>query len=360
MKVNSSFFVSGKTFFRKQTDFKTAGKAGQGTKLGKNKKRAAILFFLAVALLFRGAWAEGALIPPSPEPPAERVERPTPGPTPVPDRTVIDHVNEPDVFPGFFFNKDAKLLDIWIPNIKDADEAILVFDGQVYMIDCGDDRSGARGAALLRQLGITRVDILFNSHLHHDHINGLDETDDAARVGSVRICFPADSTESGLRMASTAASRGIPVLEFRDGDVYSMGRNGEVTLTFLKNSEAGLDVNNQSAQTIVRYGERSILFTADMEKPGQTVLLRTVDPAILRCDIVKYPHHAKNGLIEEFYDALGAKLAVVTSVAGRGDAGQLYLSSIGMPAIYTYVQGKFTHLATDGRYWLCEYVDALY
>ena len=150
------------------------------------------------------------------------------------------------------------------------------------------------------------------------------------------------------------------MLDFRDGDVYSMGRNGEVTLTFFKNSEAGLDVNNQSAQTIVRYGERSILFTADMEKPGQTALLRTVDPAVLRCDIVKYPHHAKNGLTEEFYDALGAKLAVVTSVEGRGDAGQLYLSAVGMPAIYTYVQGKFTHLATDGRYWLCEYVDAVY
>ena len=88
-------------------------------------------------------------------------------------------------------------------------------------------------------------------------------------------------------------------------------------------------------------------------------MVRLVPPEMLRCDIVKYPHHGKNGLIDEFRDAMDAKLAVVTSVQGRGDPGQQYLSAIGMPAIYTYVKGKYTHLATDGTYWLCEYVDAV-
>lgn len=323
------------------------------------RQTAVLLAALAVLFLQAAPAEQAAVLPPSPEPPAERVERPTPMPTPVPDQMLIDHVNHPEVYPGFRFTKDAKLLEIWIPNIKDGDEAILTFDGRVYMIDCGDDRMGAVGANLLRQLGISRVDILFCSHLHHDHINGLEATESAARVSTIRVCFPLESTDSGQRLAKVSAARGIPVMEFRHCDVYSMGQNAEVTLTFMKNNDSYLDMNNQSALTMVRYGERSILFTADMEKPGQTAMVRLVPPEMLRCDIVKYPHHGKNGLIDEFRDAMDAKLAVVTSVQGRGDPGQQYLSAIGMPAIYTYVKGKYTHLATDGTYWLCEYVDAV-
>ena len=123
-------------------------------------------------------------VPPSPEPPeAAKQGHPTLGPTEIPDRTVIDHVNYPKELRDFRFRRDAKLLEIWFPNIRDADAAILTFDGQVYMIDCGDEKSAARTTVLLQQLGIEKIDILFTSHLHHDHINGLALTDDVAKVG---------------------------------------------------------------------------------------------------------------------------------------------------------------------------------
>ena len=51
-------------------------------------------------------------------------------------------------------------------------------------------------------------------------------------------------------------------------------------------------------------------------------------------------------------------MAVVTSVEGRGDAGQAALIKRGLPAAYTSVKGKYTHLVTDGEYWLCELVDS--
>lgn len=314
-----------------------------------------------MALLMHGApgFAEesGSGFPPTPEPPAERVARPTPVPTPVPDLTVIDHVNQPDVYPGFYFAQDAKVLHIWIPNIRDADAAVLMFEGQVYMIDCADEKTGNRVAALLRQLGITYINLLFNTHPHHDHINGLTLTDDASTIGSVRVCFDPELTESGRKMLAVCTERGIPISEFRDGDVYAMGRNAEVTLTFWHNSDPELDMNNQSAVTQVRYGNRTILFTADMEKAGQANLLGRIDPAALKCDILKYPHHAKSALTDEFYAATAPKLTVVTSKKGREDEGQKYITALKLPAIYTGVADQYTHLATDGNTWLCEYVD---
>ena len=50
------------------------------------------------------------------------------------------------------------------------------------------------------------------------------------------------------------------------------------------------------------------------------------------------------------------KKAIVTSVEGRGDAGQLAIDYRGLPAVYTASKSVFTHLVTDGHYWLCEKV----
>ena len=125
---------------------------------------------------------------------------------------------------------------------------------------------------------------------------------------------------------------------------------------FLKNNESYLDMNNQSAQTLITYGDRSILFTADMEAPGQRAMIDRIGGDLLKCDIVKYPHHAKSDLYTPFYEAMGAKLAIVTSVEGRGDAGQVAIFNRGLPAVYTASKSVFTHLVTDGNYWLCERV----
>ena len=310
---------------------------------------------LAMMMPLHTGFAE-EMIPPSPEPPAAYIDaRPTPAPSPVPDEKVIDHVNHPELIPRFFFQRNRKLLEIWIPNIRDADEAVLTYDGQVWMIDCGDEKMGTRGLLLLQQLGITKIDVLFNSHLHHDHINGLYVTNNVAKVGEVRICFPLESTDSGQRLARLAEERGIPLAEYGDGDRFTMG-DGAVELLILKNNEDYLDMNNQSAVTRITYGERTILFMADMEQAGQQAMLERIGPDLLKCDIVKYPHHAKSDMYTPFYLALGAKAAVATSVEGRGDPGQVAMINRGMPMVYTAVKDQFTHLITDGEYWLIERV----
>ena len=298
-------------------------------------------------------------VPPSPEPPEPAKQgRPTLGPTEIPMQTIIDHVNYPKELRDFRFRRDAKLLEIWFPNIRDADAAILTFDGQVYMIDCGDEKSAARTSVLLKQLGIDRIDILFNSHLHHDHINGLALTDDVARVCEVKVCFETGSTESGELLEQVAAERNIPITQYQSGNWFTMGEKGEVTLLFLRNYDPMMDMNNQSAVTVVRYKDRSILFTADLEKNGQAQMIKHVDPALLKCDIMKYPHHAKSALYDEFFRVTDPKLVVVTSVQGRKDLGQSFLVANRIPAAYTSVKGQFVHLATDGEYWLCEYVSS--
>ena len=312
----------------------------------------------ALVMTFSAAYAYGEnTVMVSPEPPApERDLRPTAAPTAEPDRIVIDHITYPDIYPDFAFSADDKLLDIWFPSIKDADETILMYDGEVWMIDCGDMRAAERGLSLLKYLGITRISKIINTHPHHDHLDGLAMTDEAAKVAELWMCFPAEETESGMRATETSSERGITLRTYGDGDVLTMG-DGAVTLEIWMAQGEQLDMNARSAQVMVRFGQRSMLFMADMEYKGQIALMTQIDPDELACDIFKYPHHGKNAMHDEFFEALHAQLAIVTAYK-RSDQGQQYLRSKRMPIAFTAKEGMYLHLQTNGKYWLCEYVPA--
>lgn len=316
-----------------------------------------LLGLLTAVGLFLGGTAFGEGIPasPGPEAPAPvRIARPEPEPTPAMP-AVINCVADPGADAGFHFPMDADLLHIWFPNIMNADEAILIFQGETWLIDCGDEKNGARGAELISRLGIDRIRKLFNTHPHHDHLNGLRITDETAKVEELRICFGGASTEHMIRAVTYAEENGIRVAEFRDGSEFAMG-DGSVTLKFWCNTDPSLDMNNQSAQTLVRYGERTILFTADMERSGQANLLTRVAASALKADLLKYPHHGKTALEEEFLRAVNPEAAIITNKTVADWGGVRYLEAKGVPYIYTNRTGVYLHLVTDGEHWIAEQV----
>ena len=267
---------------------------------------------------------------------------------------LIDRTEKADTCADFHFDADAQLLEIWMPDIRDADAAILLYGGDTWMIDCGDERAAKRLVLLMKQLGIQKIDRLFNSHPHHDHLGGLRMTAEAAEIGELLICFPEDSTVHMQDALAFASEAGIRVSHYGDEDHFSMG-DGAVTLHIWQKSQEGLTMNDLSAQTMVRYGERTMLFTADAEKPAQRLLLAEAGAERLKADILKYPHHGKLTMEDAFLNAVGPQIAVITNYRGFGESWR-YLRAKGIGMVYTNRDRLFLHLVTDGVRWLCEYV----
>ena len=267
---------------------------------------------------------------------------------------VIDRASYPNSWKDFSFSKGAKVLDIWFPDIRDADAAVLVYEDRVWMLDCGDERTGERLQVLLKQLGITRVNRIFNSHPHHDHLNGLTWVDDAAPVEELLICFPEDATTHMEAAMEAAREREITVTHFGDEDVFRMG-DGKVKLTVWMKSGDDRSMNDQSANTLIEYGDARMLFTADMERGGQRDLLAAVGAEALKADIFKYPHHGKLVPDDDFFAAVDPAVTVITNYRKAGESWY-YLAVKHKDMLYTNREGVFLHLATDGVRWLCEYV----
>ena len=313
-----------------------------------------LIVLLAVFTLLLPAGISSASISiPQLDPPVPAREHIAPEPIEGPG-AVIDLTKDRNALDGVRFKLDAQFLHVWFPLVANADEAVIVFGDEVWMIDCGDKGMGLRGVRMLEELGIKKIDRLFNSHPHHDHLDGLQVTNEAAPVGELLVCFPEDSSETMVSAMEYAKEENIPVRHFENGEVFTMG-DGRVTLKFFFAEDDSLDMNNNSAQTLLEYGSRRMLFTADMERPGQESLLSRIDPEDLRADIIKYPHHGKTGLLEEFLQAVSPSLAVITNV--NVDWGGIeYLKAKRVPYLFTCSRDAYIHLYTDGSSWVVDYI----
>ena len=267
---------------------------------------------------------------------------------------VMDRATHPDRYPDFAFDENAKLLEIWMPDIRDADATVILYDGEAWMIDCGDERAAKRTVLLLRQLQVEQVQKLFNTHPHHDHLNGLSLITETADVEELLICFPRDINEHMINAMTLCEEKQIRVTPYGDGESFRMG-DGAVSLRVWQSTDESLRMNEQSAQMMLRYGERTMLFTADMEKPGQRIMLEKVPPEELRADVLKYPHHGKLGLVDEYLEAVSPRLAVITNYRQYGES-YYYLRLHGVNMVYTNRDKIFLRLVTDGHHWVCEYV----
>lgn len=270
---------------------------------------------------------------------------------------VIDRWNDPEAYPDFEFPEGAELLEIWFPQIHDADAALLVYNGQIWMIDCADDtRMGPRVNIMLDFLQVKTIDRIINTHPHYDHLNGLKRIADRITVKELDICFPVNVNEHMVNAVKIANENGIAISEFGDEDDLPMG-DGKVNLHVWKKTDEQADMNEQSAQIRITYGERSILFMADMERYGQQILLERVEPELLQSDILKYPHHGKTAMLQECYDAIAPQMVVITnaiSVPHVRESEKFLLASGQIHVVYTV--RPLVHLVTDGTTWLCERV----
>ena len=270
--------------------------------------------------------------------------------TPTPTMpVVVDRVSYPGDWRSFAFDGDAELLEVVFPPIRDCDAILLRCGGETLLIDCGAHAFENAVLEMLDETGVTRIDSILISHPHHDHWEGLSAIAGHVQVGRLLLSFPDNYNEHMPRILSAAAAADIPVERYGDGDVLTLGG---ATLTVYDRSPANYSCNNRSAQLLLRYGERTMLFTGDIERAGMRALTASVAEGELRADILKYPHHGKAALEMDFLRAVQPLYAVVTNKERDWD-GQLWLRQKRIPYANTRIRG--VRLTTDGGgHWIAE------
>jgi competence protein ComEC len=279
------------------------------------------------------------------------------------------------VFHPFSATRPDGKLHVDFLDVGQGDSALLTMpDGTTLLVDGGgrpninrgdiddgeepferDTRSIGEGVVseYLWSRGLDRVDYILATHADADHIDGLS---DVARNFKVRAAIvartPADDPEY-TRFADTLEEVGIPMQAIGAGDVLRVGNVAAQVLWPLPSKDEGAPSrNNDSVMLLVRFGDRSLLLTGDIEKQGEVAVLK--EGIDLHCDIVKVAHHgSRTSSIEAFVNSTRPSLAIISvgrnSIFGHPNKEVVERWRASGAEVLTTGQRGTVSIVTDGR-----------
>lgn len=199
-----------------------------------------------------------------------------------------------------------------------ADSFLLEQNGNTCLVDCGTRSTGKDVVKYLKDKGITKIDYLFGTHPHDDHMGGMYDVITNFEIGKVILpeIKNGEVTTNWYLKLMKELKTGKYNLEYSQvGEIYNLG---EATIRVIgpiwevKNS----DLNNYSIVLKVSFGEMDVIMTGDAEKEVEKAILSSgID---LDAEILKVGHHGSDtSTSEEFLDAISPDYALISAKLGN-------------------------------------------
>lgn len=206
-------------------------------------------------------------------------------------------------------------------DVGQGDSAVLATAdaGRAVVVDTGPEPGPADEC--LTRLGVNRVPLLVLSHLHADHIGGLDSVLAGRSVGAVAVGPGRMPSWAWRQVAEVTTRRGVPLLELAAGQrldwpglsVRVLGPR-EVSARQVDGSD-GTSINNTSVVLKAVTAAGRVLLPGDVEFDAQGDLL--ADDTDLHAEVLKVPHHGSRYSLPGFFAAVAPLIAVISVGAGN-------------------------------------------
>ncbi len=208
----------------------------------------------------------------------------------------------------------AGVLEIHAIPVGQGDATWLRFpNGRSMLIDAGGvgygkSSTGSRWIMpYLQAHGVNHVDILVASHAHADHMAGIIEL--VPMLKPERIWVGHSDTTRDLDLALYQAAKKANVRYEHPTRAWHRIAVGEVTITFLNGTHAE-SINDESLVMRVCHQNVCALFTGDLEREGETLLLQ--EDHDLGAQYLKVGHHgSKTSTTNAFLNAVKPTVAVM-------------------------------------------------
>jgi len=213
------------------------------------------------------------------------------------------------------------LTEIVFIDVGQGDCALIISpQGQTILIDGGGNpwNPGAIGEysllPYLKSRGITRINLMINSHPDADHTDGLLSVLAYLEVDRLACADIWDDNDLAGELSSAAAENGTSLLDVRAGDAIQVG--DDLTLRFYYppgdftlDGDPVSDTNAASLVCEISYGSIDILFTGDI---SGDLLSGICAEYRIEAEMIKVSHHGSlDGYGQNLAELLGTKAAII-------------------------------------------------
>lgn len=214
------------------------------------------------------------------------------------------------------------------------------------LIDGGDNSKGPVVVSYLKNQGVDDIELIIATHMHADHIGGLDDVLAAFRVEAVVDNGMSADTATYRDYRAAVQAEGCPYQKAAPGQSWTFG---SCTLKVLGPVRDHDDANNNSVVCLLDCGEVEFLLTGDAEAEAEADLLGKP----IAAEILKVGHHgSRTSTSQAFLNAVRSEVAVICVGAGNryGHPHQETLDELAAAKVKVYrtdLNGTIV-VATDG------------
>jgi beta-lactamase superfamily II metal-dependent hydrolase len=271
---------------------------------------------------------------------------------------------------------DADLLwimvDVTVRGVIQGDAHLLIGRSRAVLIDAGEYASGRdRLVPLLERLGITRIDAVFITHQHFDHMGGVLALMDAnVPIGAI-YTHGTTTPESCARepwgcrwpevegLRERAGDRGIPLRGWSAWSKTRIAKSARLLkVVAFEHGDCPIpcDINDTSLIARLEIHGHRVLFTGDLNRSLSDWLVQHKG-AEIRAPFLKVPHHGTEATAsDEFFQTVRPRLSFVPSPArlwcsDRSARIRARLAELSDEIFVNGVHGDvFTYFFSDGTY----------
>lgn len=247
---------------------------------------------------------------------------------------------------------DADNVSVMFINVGYGDAALVEIGTHRYLIDSGEATAAPMLLRALSLRGVQKLDGVFLTHTHSDHIGGMETLVCKYPVDtlySAEISMPNKHGEN--KIEELANDLHLPHVKLSEGDTVKVtdGIAFEVIGPIVYNDE---DDNDNSLILRLTVNGKTMLFTGDMQFDEEETLLKT--DADVKADILKVGNHGNpDATSEVFAMAVSPEIAVISTSTEEDDdsANKRVRHALGMAQIAVtedYVCGVLLTINPDG------------
>ena len=209
-------------------------------------------------------------------------------------------------------------------DVGQGDSCLIRYKGTNIMIDSGgslsknkDGKSYDIGENVLNNYllnrGITRLDYIMASHFDEDHSQGFIFLLKNMKVKNVIISEQYKTSSIYEQFKQICKKQNIQIIYVKSGDEIRI-KDLAFKILHPKSKENQISenpLNNNAIVCMVRYKNRRILFTGDIEKVAENEMVKEYTNG-LKADILKVGHHgSKTSTTKEFLDLINPSVALI-------------------------------------------------